>query len=38
MDFACVAPALAFLAVFTYYPIGKLFQISLTDWSLLRDT
>lgn len=38
MDFACVAPALAFLAVFTYYPIGKLFQISLTDWNLLRDT
>ena len=37
-DFACVLPALALLAVFTYYPICKLFQISLTDWNLLNDT
>ena len=35
-DFACVLPALIFLAVFTYYPIGKLVQISFTDWNLLN--
>ena len=29
-DFVCVVPALLFLAVFTYYPIGKLIQISFT--------
>ena len=33
-----VVPALVLLAVFTYYPICKLFQISLTDWNLLNDT
>ena len=37
-DFACVLPALIFLAVFTYYPIGKLVQISFTDWNLLNPT
>lgn len=36
-DFACVLPALIFLAIFTYYPIGKLMQISFTDWNLLND-
>lgn len=36
-DFACVVPALIFLAVFTYYPIAKLLQISFTDWNLLKD-
>ena len=37
-DFMCVLPALVLLAVFTYYPIAKLFQISLTDWNLLNPT
>ena len=37
-DFACVVPAIALLAVFTYYPICKLFQLSFTDWNLLNDT
>lgn len=37
-DFLCVVPALIFLAVFTYYPIVKLLQISFTDWNLLNDT
>ena len=37
-DFACVLPALIFLAVFTYYPIGNLGQISFTDWNLLNPT
>lgn len=37
-DFACVLPAIILLAVFTYYPICKLFQISFTDWNLLNDT
>ena len=37
-DFLCVLPALALLAVFTYFPICKLFQISLTDWNLLSPT
>ncbi|MDO5417582.1 MAG: sugar ABC transporter permease [Lachnospiraceae bacterium] len=36
-DFICVVPALIFLAVFTYYPICKLVQISFTDWNLLND-
>ena len=36
-DFVCVLPALIFLAIFTYYPICKLFQISFTDWNLLND-
>lgn len=38
VDFLMVVPALILLAVFTYYPICKLFQISLTDWNLLNDT
>ena len=37
-DFLCVLPVLVFLAVFTYYPIVKLLQISFTDWNLLNDT
>lgn len=36
-DFSCVVPALVFLVIFTYYPIGKLLQISFTDWNLLKD-
>lgn len=36
-DFSCVVPALIFLVIFTYYPIGKLLQISFTDWNLLKD-
>lgn len=35
-DFLCTVPALLFFIVFTYYPIGKLFHISLTDWNLSR--
>ncbi|MBE7003580.1 MAG: sugar ABC transporter permease [Ruminococcaceae bacterium] len=38
VDFLFVLPALVLLAVFTYYPICKLFQISLTDWNLLNPT
>lgn len=38
IDFLFVVPALVLLAVFTYYPICKLFQISLTDWNLLNPT
>ncbi len=38
VDFLFVLPALLLLAVFTYYPVCKLFQISLTDWNLLNDT
>lgn len=37
-DFACVVPAIVLLAVFTYYPICKLVQITFTDWNLLNDT
>ena len=36
VDFLFVLPALLLLAVFTYYPVAKLFQISLTDWNLLK--
>ena len=36
IDFLFVLPALALLAVFTYYPVAKLFQISFTDWNLLK--
>lgn len=35
VDFLFVVPALILLAVFTYFPVAKLFQISLTDWNLL---
>lgn len=38
VDFSCALPALLFFAVFTYYPIISLFNISLTDWNLMRDT
>lgn len=31
-------PALALLALFTYYPVAKLVQISFTDWNLLSPT
>lgn len=37
-DFLCTLPALAFFALFTYYPIIELFRISLTDWNLSRST
>ena len=36
VDFLFVVPALVLLAVFTYYPVAKLVQISLTDWNLLK--
>ena len=38
VDFLFVLPALALLAVFTYYPVAKLVQISFTDWNLLKPT
>ena len=37
-DFSCAVPALIFFVVFTYYPIVSLFNISLTDWNLMRDS
>ena len=38
IDFLFVLPAIALLAVFTYYPVAKLVQISFTDWNLLNPT
>lgn len=38
VDFLMVLPALALLAVFTYYPVAKLVQISFTNWNLLKPT
>lgn len=38
IDFLFVVPALVLLALFTYYPVAKLVQISFTDWNLLNDT
>ena len=38
VDFALVLPALILLAIFTYYPVTKLVQISFTDWNLLKPT
>ena len=38
VDFALVLPALILLAIFTYYPVAKLLQISFTDWNLLKPT
>ncbi len=38
IDFLFILPAIVLLAIFVYYPIVKLFQISLTDWNLLRPT
>jgi len=37
-DFLCVLPAVIFFALFVYYPIVKLFQISFTNWNLISDT
>lgn len=36
-DFLCVAPALAFFAVFVYYPVVELFRIGFTNWNLIKD-
>lgn len=38
VDFMFTVPALVLLAVFTYYPIVKVVQLSFTDWNLLSDT
>ena len=38
VDFLLVLPALVLLAIFTYYPVAKLLQISFTDWNLLKPT
>ncbi len=35
-DFLCVAPALAVLAVFVYYPVVNLVRISMTNWNLIN--
>lgn len=37
-DFLCTVPALLLFIVFTYYPIGKLLHISMTDWNLSRSS
>ncbi len=34
-DFFCAMPAVLILAVMTYYPLGKLIEVSFTDWNLL---
>lgn len=36
VDFLFVLPALVLLAVFCYYPVAKLVQISMTNWNLLK--
>lgn len=36
-DFLCVLPALIFLFIFVYYPIGDLIRISFTNWNLVKD-
>ena len=36
-DFLCVLPALIFFFIFVYYPILDLFNISFTNWNLIRD-
>jgi multiple sugar transport system permease protein len=33
--FSYIAPALLFVGVFTLYPLGQLFWMSLHNWSLL---
>lgn len=38
VDFLLVLPALVLLAIFTYYPVAKLVQLSFTDWNLLKPT
>lgn len=38
IDFLLVLPALILLAIFTYYPVAKLLQLSFTDWNLLKPT
>ena len=38
VDFLFVLPALVFLAIFPYYRVAKLVQISFTDWNLLKPT
>jgi len=38
IDFLLVLPALVLLAIFTYYPVAKLLQLSFTDWNLLKPT
>ena len=38
VDFMLVLPALILLAIFTYYPVAKLLQLSFTDWNLLKPT
>ncbi|MEG2086708.1 MAG: sugar ABC transporter permease [Angelakisella sp.] len=36
-DLFCVLPAVAFLLIFTYYPLVDLFRISFTNWNLIKD-
>jgi len=37
-DFLTVLPALAFFGVFIYYPLAQLFNISFTNWNLIKDS
>ena len=37
-DFLFVVPALAYAIIFAYYPLVKLFDLSFTNWNLLRDS
>lgn len=36
-DFLTVLPAVIFFGVFIYYPLGQLFNISFTNWNLIKD-
>ena len=38
IDFLFVVPALVYAIIFSYYPLVKLFQLSFTNWNLLRDS
>jgi len=37
-DFLTVFPALAFFGIFIYYPLAQLFNISFTNWNLIKET
>ena len=38
MDFLCIVPALLYAIIFAYYPLVSLFNLSFTNWNLLRDS
>lgn len=35
-EFLCVVPAILFVILTNYYPLGNLIRISFTDWNLVR--